>query len=80
MKDLYNIKNRDVNVFDQYLELGSIQRVTKKWYKKVLYYGIEAAIIKSKLICDKRYGKETTIIEFRERIINCILINIIILR
>ena len=27
LKDLYNIKNRGEDVFDQYLEIGSIQRV-----------------------------------------------------
>jgi hypothetical protein len=31
LKDLYNIKNR-VNVFDHYLEKGSIHRAIKKWY------------------------------------------------
>ena len=52
--------------------MGSIQRATKKWYKKVLYFGIEAAIINSKIIRDKKYGKETNIIEFKERITKCI--------
>ena len=42
MNDLYNIKNRGVNVFDQYLEMGSIKRATKKWYKNVFYFGILA--------------------------------------
>lgn len=71
MKDLYNIKICGVDVFDQYLEMGSIQRATKKWYKKLLYFVIEAGLINSKYICDKRFRKEN-IIQFKERIIKYI--------
>jgi hypothetical protein len=35
LEDLYILKNLDVYVFDQYLEMGSIKRATKKWYKNV---------------------------------------------
>ena len=66
LKDLYNIKNHGVDVFDQYLEIGSIQRATKKWYKNVLYFYIEDAIINSKIFCDKRYGKEAILLNLKK--------------
>ena len=34
-KKIYNVKNRGVDVFDQYLGICTIQRTTKKWYKKI---------------------------------------------
>ena len=52
LKNTYNIKNRGVDVFDQYLENSSIQRKTKKWYKKVFLFWIDATIINSKIICE----------------------------
>ena len=52
LKNTYNIKNRGIYVFDQYLGNSSIQRKTKKWYKKVFLFGIDAAIINSKIICE----------------------------
>ena len=72
IKNIYNVKNRGVDVFDQYLGICTIQRTTKKWYKKVLLFGVDAAIINAKIICDIRYGKETTTLQFKERIIKYI--------
>lgn len=61
-----------MDVFDQYLGICTIQRTTKKWYKKVLLFGVDAAIINARIICDIRYGKEITTLQFKERIINYI--------
>ena len=44
----------------------------KKWYKKALLFGVDAVIINAKIICDIRYGKETTTLYFKERIIKYI--------
>ena len=41
-------------------------------YKKVLLFCLDAAIINSKIICDIIYGKETTTLQFKERIIKYI--------
>ena len=48
---------------------STIQRTTKKWYKKVLLFGVDAAIINAKIICDIRYEKETATLQFKKRII-----------
>ena len=45
IKNIYNIKNRGIDAFDQYLSISSIQRRCKKWYEKVLLFGIDASII-----------------------------------
>ena len=42
LKNLYNLKNRGVDVFDKCLEIASIQRKTKKWYKKIFLFRIDA--------------------------------------
>ena len=68
----YNIKNRGVDIFDQFLEKGSIQRKIKKWYKKIFFFGIDCSIINSKIIYDLRYGSVTPTISFKERIVKYI--------
>ena len=55
LKKANNIQNRGVNVFDQYLEISSIQRETKKWYKKIFLFGIDVSIINAKIICELNY-------------------------
>ena len=72
LKNTYNIKNRGVDVFDQYLENSSIQRKTKKWYKKVFLFGIDAAIINSKIICELKEKKIYSTVLFKEKIIETI--------
>ena len=62
LKNTYNITNRGVDVFDQYLENSSIQRKTKKWYKKVFLFGIDAAIINSKIICELKEKRTYSIV------------------
>jgi len=69
LRNIYNIKNRGVDTFDQYLEISSIQRRTKKWYKKILLFGIDAAIINAKIIFELNTGKSYTTIEFKEKIV-----------
>ena len=44
LKENYNKFNSGVDVFDQKLEITTIQRKTIKWYKKVILFGIEASI------------------------------------
>lgn len=72
LRNTYNIKNRGVDIFAQFLEKGSIQRKTKKWYKKILLYGIDCSIINVKILCDLRYGSVTPTIIFKERIVKYI--------
>ena len=72
IKNIYNVKNRGADIFDQYFGICTIQRTTKKWYKKVLLFGVDAVIINAKIICDIRYGKETTTLQFKERILKYI--------
>ena len=72
LKNTYNIKNRGVDVFDQYLENSSIQRKTKKWYKKVFLFGIDAAIINSKIICELKEKRIYSTVLFKEKIIETI--------
>ena len=70
LRNIYNIKNRGVDTFDHYLEISSIQRRTKKWYKKILLFGIDACIINSKIICELRTGKQYTTIQYKEKIVD----------
>ena len=69
LRNIYNIKNRGVDTFDQYLEISSIQRRTKKWYKKILFFGVDAAIINSKILCEKKTGKSYTTVKFKEKLV-----------
>jgi len=72
LKDKYNEKNRGVDVFDQKLSIVTIQRKTKKWYKKIILFGIDASILKTKVICDERFGEKSSVKEFKERVIQYI--------
>ena len=36
------------------LEYAQFKELQKKWYKKVLLFGVDAAIINAKIICDIR--------------------------
>ena len=69
LRNNYNIKNRGVDTFDHYLSLSSIQRRSKKWYKKIILFGVEAAIINSKIICELRTGKRYTTVDYKEKIV-----------
>ena len=69
LRNIYNIKNRAVDTFDHYLQLTSIQRRTVKWYKKIFLFGIEAAIINSKLLYELKTGKRTTSSKFIEKLV-----------
>ena len=69
LRNIYNIKNRAVDTFDHYLQLTSIQRRTVKWYKKIFLFGIEAAIINSKLLYELKTGKRTTSSKFKEKLV-----------
>ena len=72
LKNLYNLKNRGVDVFDQCLEITSIQRKTKKWYKKIFLFGIGASILNGKIIYEFKTGKKETVIQFKESIVEYI--------
>ena len=69
LRNIYNIKNRGVDTFDQYLEISSIQRRTLKWYKKIFLFGIDCSIINSKILFELRTGKQTTTVKFKEALI-----------
>ena len=70
LRNTYNIKNRGVDILDQFLEKGSIQRKSKKWYKKILLFGINCSIINTKIICDLRYWSVTRTIIFKKELLN----------
>jgi len=72
LRNIYNIKNRGVDTFDQYLEISSIQRRTKKWYKKIFLFGIDASIINAKILCQLRTGRNYTTNRFKEKIVETI--------
>ena len=69
LRNLYNIKSRAVDTFDHYLEISSIQRRTKKWFKKILLFGIDACIINAKILCELKTGKSFTTVQFKEKIV-----------
>ena len=50
LRNTYNIKGRAVDIFDQYLEIASIQRRTKKWFKKIILIGVDTVIINAKIL------------------------------
>ena len=68
LRNIYNIKNRGVDIFDQYLEISSIQRKTKKWYKKIFIFGIEACIINSKILYEINTGKTCTTVNYKAKL------------
>ena len=70
LRNIYNIKNKGVDTFNHYMEISSIQRRTKKWYKKLLFFGIDASIINSKILCELRTGKSYTTVRFKEKIVD----------
>ena len=72
LRNIYNIKNRGVDTFDQYLEISSIQRRTKRWYKKIILFGVDASLINSKIICELKTGKSYTTNKFKEIIVELI--------
>ena len=72
LKNLYNLKNRGDDVFDQCLEITSIQRKTKKWYKNIFLFGIDASILNGKIIYELKTGKKETVIQFKESIVEYI--------
>jgi hypothetical protein len=74
LRNIYNIKNRGVDTFDHYLEISSIQRRTKKWYKKILLFGIDASIINSKIICELETGKTYTTVQYKVKIYEHIIV------
>ena len=47
IKDYYNIKNRGVDIMDQYISFYNIERrsIKWKWWKIILVFGIEICII-----------------------------------
>jgi len=69
LRNIYNIKNRGVDTFDQYLEISSIQRRTKKWYKKIFLFGVDASVINAKILCELRTGRSYTTNKFKEKIV-----------
>ena len=68
LRNIYNIKNRGVDTFDQLLAISSSQRRTKKWYKKVFLFGIDAAIINAKIIFEAKTGKSLKTLKFKENL------------
>ena len=69
LRNIYNIKNRAVDTFDAYLQISSIQRRTLKWYKKIFVFGIDAAIINSKILFELKTGKPITTVKFKENLV-----------
>jgi len=74
LRNIYNIKNRGVDTFDQYLEISSSQRRTKKWYKKILIFGIEACIVNSKILFELNTGKTCTTVKYKTNLVEQIFI------
>ena len=70
LRNIYNIKNRAVDTFDAYLQISSIQRRTLKWYKKIFVFGIDAAIINSKILFELKTGKSITTVKFKENLVD----------
>ena len=48
-KMFINLKNSDLDVYNPYLELSSVQRKTKKCYR-IVFLGTDSVIINSKII------------------------------
>jgi len=68
LRNIYNIKNRGVDTFDHYLAISSIQRMTRRWYKKIILFGVDASLINAKIICELKTGKSYTTVQFKEKI------------
>ena len=70
LRNIYNIKSRAVDTFDQYLQNTTIQRRSKKWFKKILLFGVDAAIINAKVLCELKTGKSFSTVQFKEKIMD----------
>ena len=51
------------------MEILSIQSTSFKWYKKIILFGIDAAIINSKILYELKTGKTYTTNEFKENLV-----------
>ena len=54
------------------MEITSIQRKTKKWYKTIFLFGIDTSILNGKIIYELKTGKKETVIIFKESIVEYI--------
>ena len=59
-------------MLDLKISIATIQRKTKKWYKKIILLGFDVSILNAKVICDERFGEKSSVKEFKERIIQYI--------
>lgn len=72
----YNLKMREVDLFDQNIRYYSFIHGAKKWYKKIAYFFLEAAIINSSIIYNElmpRDQKQLPLKQFKEKIIMSLL-------
>ena len=42
--------------------------MSRRWYKKIILFGVDASIINSKIICELKTGRHYTTVEFKEKI------------
>ena len=78
LKKINNIANEGKNnnikdAFDYDIGFSSIERNTKKWYKNILFLGIDACILNAKILYESKTGKAYPISEFKEKIFDLIL-------
>ena len=70
----YNSNMRGVDLFDQYMRYYSFDHGSKKWYKKIAYYFLEAAIINSFIIHNEiPSNKPLTLKDYKVSIIYSLL-------
>ena len=76
LKKSYNILNRGIDKMNQVISYYNIDRKSYKWWKKVFFFGIEAAISNSKIIFEyiNKSNKEDNL-RFRINLFSQLLTN-----
>ena len=72
----YNLKMRGVDLFDQNIRYYSFTHGSKKWYKKIAYFFLEAALINSSIIYNEllpKDQKQLPLKQFKEKVIHSLL-------
>ena len=62
------LKNKASDSYDCDLDITSSDRNTKKWYSKVLFFGIDAGFINAKILYEKKAHKTLGLSEFKDRV------------
>ena len=62
------LNNKGVEAFDYDLEILNSDRSSRKWYPKVIFFGVDASMINAKILYEFRTGKSISLYDFKEKV------------